>query len=79
MIYRNHWEIWLSKHAREQAWWRGITADMIEAALKTGEIEKLGKNRIIFKCKYKRGAIICVGERKSGNSISILTVEWGSK
>lgn len=77
MIYREKWQIRLSRHAIEQAWRRGITDDMIFSTIRTGKIIKFGKNGIKFINKYKKGHVICVGEIKFNNFIKILTVEWG--
>jgi len=75
MIYRNGWEIELSKHALEQAKEREIYPDMIVATLKTGRIERFGGGRMLFINEYKRGKIICVGEIKMPGKITIFTVE----
>jgi len=40
MIYTKKWEIELSTHAVMRAKQKGITADMIEATLKTGKIKR---------------------------------------
>ncbi len=77
MIYRNQWIIEISFHARKKAKYKGITFDMVHATVKTGRIERFGKNGIKFICSYKRGDVVCVGEQKSGNLIKILTIEWG--
>lgn len=77
MIYRDRFVIELSFHARKRAMRRNISFDMIEATLKTGKIERFGKNRFRFISKYKRGNVVCIGERKSGNYIKIFTIEWG--
>lgn len=77
MIYRDKFAIEVSFHARKRAMKRNIGFDMIEATLKTGKIERFGKNGFKFISKYKRGNVICIGERKFGNYIKILTIEWG--
>lgn len=77
MIYRSPWVIKLSRHAKIQADVNFITTDMVEATLKTGRMKWFAKNNVKFICTYKRGNVICVGERKSGNEIKILTIEWG--
>lgn len=77
MICRDRWIIELSCHAVRRAVWRGITPDMIESTIKNGRVERFGKNMLKFVSNYKRGNVICVGEMKSGNSIKILTIEWG--
>lgn len=75
MIYRDKWKIYLTKHAYNQSLLRGIEMDTIEATLRTGRIKEFGKNYISFINRYKRGIVICVGEKKSENIIDILTVE----
>lgn len=77
MIYRNKWIIKISYHSRKRAMERGITFDMVERTIKTGKIESFGKNLFKFVSRYKRGNVVCIGERKSGNFIKILTIEWG--
>jgi hypothetical protein len=77
MIYRNRYIIEISFHARKMAIERGVTFDMIESSIKTGRIERFGKNGIKFISRYKRGNVICVGERKFENYIKILTIERG--
>ena len=76
MIYRNHWEIDISEHAYKKADQRNITSDIIEATIINGKIEKFGKNMMKFICEYKRGQVVCVGEKKAENKIKIMTVEW---
>lgn len=77
MIYRNKYVIEVSFHARKKAREKGIAFDMTESTIKNGRIERFGKNRIKFISKYKRGNVVCVGERKFDNYIKILTIEWG--
>lgn len=77
MIYRNHYIIETSFHARKAARENGITFDMVESTIKNGKTKRFGKNGIKFISEYKRGKVICVGERKHENYIKILTVEWG--
>lgn len=82
MIYRDTlerkpWEVRITHHAFIRAMERGITPEMVEAVIKGGKIRKFGKNMIKFMGKYKRGKVICVGEKKEENRIKILTVEWG--
>lgn len=77
MIYRERWRVRISRHADEQAWYRGITDDMIHATIRTGKMVRFGKNSVKFINKYKRGYVICVGEIKFNNFIKIFTVEWG--
>lgn len=77
MIYRNKYIIKISFHARKRAWERRIAFSMIESTIKNGRMEKFGKNGIKFISRYKRGTVVCVGERKFENYIRILTIEWG--
>lgn len=53
---------------------RGITPDMIEATIKSGKIQRFGKNNVKFIKKYKRFVVICVDEM-TGNRIKIVTIE----
>ena len=48
---------------------------MIVATIKTGRIERFGRDRILFINEYKRGKVICVGEIKMPGKIKIVTVE----
>jgi hypothetical protein len=77
MIYRNRWEIEILTHAAIRARQRGILGDVIEATIKGGKLEEFGKNYIKFVKEYKRGKVVCVGEKKGINKIDILTIEWG--
>ena len=77
MIYRSHYIIEISFHARKAAREKGITFDMFESAIKNGEIKRFGKNGIKFISEYKKGKVVCVGERKHENYIKILTIERG--
>lgn len=76
MIYRNKWLILFCRHAFIQATRRGIVSDMMYATVKNGRIEEFGKNYIRFVSKYKRGTLVCVGEKKELNKIHIFTVGW---
>jgi len=75
MIYRNRWTIYLTKHAYWQSAKRGIPIDMVEATLRNGAIKEFGKNFVKIESRYKRGCIVCVGEKKAENKIDIFTVE----
>lgn len=75
MIYRNHWTIYLTKHAHRQLLLRGLSLEMIDATLKNGQIKEFGKNLVRIESRYKRGYIVCVGEKKAENKIDIFTVE----
>jgi len=82
MIYRNiiirkPWIVEISDHAYNRALQRRIYSFMIEATIKGGRIEHFGKNYIKFIMGYKRGRVICVGEKKTHNFIKILTIELG--
>jgi len=77
MIYRNHWEIELTNHATLRAIEKEIFPDMIEATIKGGRIKEFGKTHVKFIKEYKRGTVICVGIKRGGNKIDILTIEWG--
>lgn len=79
MIYRNKWEIQISEHAYRRADQRNVTGDMISATIRVGRIKWLGKDTIKFINRYKGGTLICVGKRKGGNRIKIITVEWRFK
>jgi hypothetical protein len=78
-IIRGKWEVQLTTHAIMRAKDKGIYPFMIYATIKGGRIKKFGKNYVKFIMNYKKGTVICVGERKSSNIIKILTVECGSK
>ena len=75
MIYRNHWTIYLTRHAHRQLILRGISIDMVEATLKNGRLKEFGKNYVKIESHYKRGYVVCVGEKKAENKIDIFTVE----
>lgn len=77
IISRHPWAFEISDHALRKAKERGIHSFMIEAAIKCGRIEHFGKNYMKFIMEYKRGKLICVGEKKACNLIRILTIEWG--
>lgn len=79
MIYRGKWIIKLSRHAEDEAWFEGITNDIIRATILNGRMRRFAKNNIDFISKYKRGEVICRGQLKSDNVILILTIMWGDK
>jgi len=56
---------------------RGKETGQVYNVLKTGRIEKFGKNGLKFIKKSKTGSIICIGEDK-GRCIIIKTVERGN-
>jgi len=68
------YEIEIRRHAFIRALERKITPDMIEATLKSGKIERFGKNRVRFVKRYKRFELVCVDEI-IGNKIRIVTIE----
>jgi hypothetical protein len=81
MIYRDiikgSLTVRLSNHALMQAKERGIYFGLVVQAIMCGEMQRFGKNYVRFVMKCDRGNLICIGERKEGNRILILTVEWG--
>ena len=77
IIIRKPWVVETSDHALRKAKERRIFSLMIEATIKGGRVEHFGKNYVKFIMEYKRGRVICVGERKSRNLIRILTIERG--
>ncbi len=64
----------IRRHAFIRAVQRGVTPDMIEAALKGGKIERFGKNNLRFVKEYKRFTVICV-DQIIGTKIKIVTIE----
>jgi hypothetical protein len=64
----------IRRHAFIRAMERGVTPDMIEATIKSGEIMRFGKNNVKFRKVYKRFAVICVDEI-IGSTIKIVTIE----
>ena len=79
MIYRSKWTIKLSKHAEDEAWIEGISNDMIEATSINGRMKWFAKNNVDFVSQYKRGMVICRGQVKYGNLITIMTIMWGDE
>lgn len=67
---RNKYEIEIKNHAFTRAMQRGINPDLMENCIKSGKIEKFGKNYIKFISK----TVICIGE-VSGLKIKIITIE----
>lgn len=72
------YEFEIKRHAFSRAVQRGITPDMVEATLKGGKIKLFAKNGVKFYKKYKRFAVICIGEIM-GIKIKILTIEKGDE
>ena len=78
MIYpRGAWVFEISRHARAKACQKMITQDMINQTLASGEMAWFGKNYVRFRRRYGRRSVTCVGERKQGNVIKVMTVGWG--
>lgn len=62
-IYFQSKQIFVTTHAIKRAREREIAyPDHVYHVLKTGKVEKFGKNGIKFISKSKKGPIICVGE-----------------
>ncbi len=68
-------ELIITRHALIRARKRGITPDMVEAALKGGTQVRFGKNFVKYSIKYKKGTVVCVGEMV-GEVVKIKTIEW---
>ncbi len=65
----------ISVHAIKRARERNVAyPDQVYRVLKTGKIERFGKNGLKFISKTKTGSIICIGE-DIGQCIIIKTVE----
>jgi len=67
-------ELEIKRHAMLRALERHITPDQIEATIKSGRIERFGKNNFRFVKRYKDGTVVCV-DRLEGNTIIIVTIE----
>ncbi len=68
----------ITVHAVKRARERMIAyPDQVYAVLRSGRVEKFGKNGIKFIQRGKRGSVICVGE-DVGQYIIIKTVERGN-
>jgi hypothetical protein len=77
-IYFNNKPIIIKVHAIKRAREKGIAyPDHIYQILKTGKVERYGKNLINFVKKSEKGSIICVGE-DIGYAIIIKTIERGN-
>lgn len=77
-IYFQNKPIFIKTHAIKRAREREIAyPDHVYHVLKTGEVERFGKNGIKFTSKSKKGSIICVGE-DLGHAIIIKTIERGN-
>ena len=78
-IYFQGKQIFIKTHAIKRAREREIAyPDHVFAVLKTGKIERFGKNGIRFISKRtKKGSVICVGE-DLGHCIIIKTIERGN-
>lgn len=67
-------EFEIKRHAFIRAMERGVTPDMIEAALRGGFVERHGKNRYKFCMEYPDCTVVCV-DRIEGERIIIVTIE----
>ncbi|MBI2972053.1 MAG: hypothetical protein HYY37_06540 [Candidatus Aenigmarchaeota archaeon] len=76
-IKQGQYEIRISRHAFLRAFQRSIYPDVIESTLKGGNVEEFGKSFIRLRKKFKRGSVICIGEKISQDKIVIKTIEWG--
>jgi hypothetical protein len=63
----------IKRHAFVRAMERGITPDMIDAAIRSGRIERFGKRNVRFVKEYKDFDVVCVDEM-IGSRIKIVTV-----
>jgi hypothetical protein len=68
------YDIVISRHAFIRAMERGVTPDMVEAALKGGRTERFGDDCVRFIKSYKAFEVVCVG-RVIGTTIKIITIE----
>jgi len=77
-IYFQGKQIFIKTHAIKRAREREIAyPDHVYKVLKSGKIERFGKNGIKFISKSKRGSVICIGE-DLGQIIIIKTIERGN-
>lgn len=77
-VYFQGKQIFIKTHAIKRAREREIAyPDHVYYVLKTGRVERFGKNGIKFISKGKKGSIICVGE-DIGHAIIIKTIERGN-
>jgi hypothetical protein len=67
------YEIVIKRHAFVRAMERGITPDMIHAAITSGKLERFGKNNVRFVKEYKGFDVVCVDEML-GRRIKIVTI-----
>ena len=63
----------ITRHTIIRAMERGVTPDMIEATIRGGIIERIGKNNFRFIKQYKRKTVICIDEIRD-TTIVIATV-----
>lgn len=68
------YKIVLTRHAFVRAMQRGVSPDLIEDALQTGNMKKQGKGRVKFEKRFKQFTVVCVDEI-TGNVIRIVTIE----
>lgn len=64
----------IRRHAFLRALERGVTPDMIEAAIRGWEVRRFGKSNVKFIKRYRDFDVICVDEI-SGRRIKIVTIE----
>ena len=78
-LYFQGKQIFIKTHAIKRARKREIAyPDHVYAVLKTGKLERFGKNGIRFiGRKSRKGSIICIGE-DLGHIIIIKTIERGN-
>lgn len=77
-IYFQNKLIIVKVHAIKRAREKGIAyPDHVYQVLKTGKVERYGKNNINFIRRSEKGSIICVGE-DIGYAIIIKTIERGN-
>jgi hypothetical protein len=68
------YDIVVKRHAFVRAMERGITPDMIDAAIRSGRVERFGKRNVRFVKEYRDFEVVCVDEM-IGRRIKIVTVE----
>jgi hypothetical protein len=67
------YDIVIKRHALMRAMERGITPDMIDAAIRSGRVERFGKSNVRFVKEYKDFDVVCVDEM-IGRRIKIVTI-----
>ena len=77
-LYVNGKQVIITVHAIKRAREREIAfPDQVYDVLKTGKIQRFGKNLLKFVKRTKDGSTICVGE-DIGQTIIIKTIERGN-